>query len=86
MDNQEEGFYYLADVRGGENQKNGKLLFRLAVGEYGITILLKTKGEDKVYCIPIYILLQPFNSDEEELKRCTRMAEYWNRNQEEKNI
>ena len=68
---------HLVDVRGQEvTGRPGKLLFSLVDSRCGIAILLKRKGETETYCIPLFVLLQPFVSDVEELKRCTRYNAY----------
>lgn len=79
MVSQDEGACsHLADVRWTEEglEKNGKLLFCLVEGQQGIMIALKRKGEDKVYRIPIYELLEPYISDIEDLKKCTKVTKY----------
>ena len=69
--------YPLAEVRGHEvNDCCGKLLFTLVESRCGISILLKRKGENVTYCIPVFLLLEPFAVDLEELKRCTRLEAY----------
>ena len=68
---------FLADVRSHELEgQQGKLLFTLTDSRYGVAILMKRKGESETYFIPLYYLLQPFVTDLEELKRCTRFTAY----------
>lgn len=75
--------YPLAEVRGHRNEEqNGKLLFTLVENRYGISILLKRKGETETYCIPLFVLLEPFAADCEELRRCTRLGTYGSRIEE----
>lgn len=79
MGSQDEGACcHLADVRWTEEglEKNGKLLFRLVKGRQGIAIALKFKGEAEVYRVPIYDLLEPYISDIEGLKKCTKVTEH----------
>lgn len=74
MYEQEECMYPLAEVRAHKaDEQCGKLLFTLVENQYGISILLKRKGESEMYCIPLFNLLEPFVSDLEELRRCTRL-------------
>lgn len=71
MDSEEKcEVYYLGEVRG-----NGNLLFKLAVVEGGICIILKRRGDARTYCIPVYFLLKPFVEDLEETKPCERLTE-----------
>ena len=77
MHEREDFEYPLAEVRGHRNKdQNGKLLFTLVENRYGISILLKRKGETETYCIPLFVLLEPFAADCEELRRCTRLGTY----------
>lgn len=77
MCGKETEVYPLAEVRGHEvNDCCGKLLFTLVESRCGISILLKRKGESETYCIPLFLLLEPFAVDLEELKRCTRLTAY----------
>lgn len=79
MGSQDEGACcHLADVRWTDEglERNGKLLFRLEKGKQGIAIALKTKGDNAVYRIPIYDLLEPYISDIEGLKKCTKLIEH----------
>ena len=80
MHEREDFEYPLAEVRGhGNKEQNGKLLFTLVENRYGISILLKRKGETETYCIPLFVLLEPFAADCEELRRCTRLGRYESR-------
>lgn len=77
MNNPNECGQFLATVRGHETAgQQGKLLFTLADTQCGIAIFMKRKGEAETYCIPLFVLMQPFVSDMEELKRCTRFNAY----------
>ena len=70
-------FIPLVDVRGSKGSgHDGKLLLRLVAGPCGITILLKRKGEEDIYAVPIYILLKPFITEAERLRQVTRCEEY----------
>ena len=78
MEEQDEScFIPLADARGSKDSgDDGKLLFQLVAGPCGITILLKRKGEEDIYAVPIYILLEPFITEAELLRQVTRCEEY----------
>lgn len=78
-------FLHVADVRGKNGSEKGKLLFRLALGDQGLTILLKLKGEEGIYCIPLYVLLEPFYTELETSKRSTRFDAYIDNMHTEKN-
>lgn len=76
MGNQDECAYcLLAEVR-SDGTKKGKLLFQLAEGEDGLMIIVKLKGDDTLYYVPVFLLLEPFFTDVEELKRLTRLNAY----------
>lgn len=53
----------------GEN----KLLFQLICEDGELSILVKPKGIEDYFYIPIYALLEPFITDLEKLKDCTRL-------------
>ena len=78
MEEQDETcFIPLADVRGSKGSGyDGKLLFQLVAGPCGITILLKMKGEEGIYAVPICILLEPFITEAELIRQVTRCDEY----------
>ncbi len=77
MYNSNECGQFLATVRSHEPAgQQGKLLFTLVDSQCGVAILMKRKGEAETYCIPLFVLLQPFVSDVEALKRCTRYDAY----------
>ena len=59
-------YFHIGEVRGKNGKKKGRLLFKVAVGAQGLTILLKPKVEDDMYCIPIHMLMEPFIAMSEE--------------------
>lgn len=50
-------FCEIGEVRGGKEGNGGKLLFKLGINEHGLLILIKPKGDECTYIIPIELLI-----------------------------
>ncbi len=73
MECEERGYQYLADVRCQNEFGKNKLLFRLAYGDDGISIVIKVKGNNQMSIIPIYVLLEPFSKEPEHIRKYCKM-------------
>ena len=62
-------YQHLADVRCQNEFGKNKLLFQLANGDEGISIVIKVKGDNQMNIVPIYVLLEPFSTDKERLRK-----------------
>lgn len=81
MDSEEKyEVYYVGEVR-----SDGKLLFKLAVVEGRICIILKRRGDARTYCIPVYFLLKPFMGNLEEIKPYDCLGENYQESTSTKN-